>query len=148
MCLSAITWSGFDNFYYFFSYEDSRDAFSIPHDLRIMDEVFGCSDGGYAARNAYWSSQAIQDLDHAIEQLRLETQCRRVMLEQSRAQPLEFGLRNILAESDTHKARGAERYMRPHILEGEAATSFFRHDGCQCSGQVRRRIRQRPVEIE
>ena len=27
LCLSAITWSGFDNFYYFFSYQDSRDKF-------------------------------------------------------------------------------------------------------------------------
>ena len=24
MCLSAITWAGFDNFYYFFSYEDKN----------------------------------------------------------------------------------------------------------------------------
>ena len=30
LCLSGITWSGFDNFFYLFSYEDSRDAFSIP----------------------------------------------------------------------------------------------------------------------
>ncbi len=29
MCLSAITWAGFDNFYYFFTHEDSRDAFAI-----------------------------------------------------------------------------------------------------------------------
>ncbi len=40
LCLSAITWAGFDNFYYFFTYfftyEDSRDAFGIPHDLRIL----------------------------------------------------------------------------------------------------------------
>ena len=26
LCMSAITWAGFDNFYYFFSHEDSRDA--------------------------------------------------------------------------------------------------------------------------
>ena len=36
MCLSAIAWSGFDNFYYLFSYEDSRDEFKIPHDLAIL----------------------------------------------------------------------------------------------------------------
>ena len=36
LCLSAITWCGFDNFYYFFTYEDSRDAFGIPHDLKIL----------------------------------------------------------------------------------------------------------------
>ncbi len=45
LCLSAITWAGFDNFYYFFTYEDSRDAFGIPHDLKILKEVFGVEDG-------------------------------------------------------------------------------------------------------
>ena len=30
MCLAAIAWSGFDNFYYLFSYEDTRDDFEIP----------------------------------------------------------------------------------------------------------------------
>jgi tRNA(Arg) A34 adenosine deaminase TadA len=37
LCLSAITWAGFDNFYYLFSHEDSRDSFAIPHDLKILD---------------------------------------------------------------------------------------------------------------
>ena len=46
LCLSAITWCGFDNFYYFFTYQDSRDAFGIPHDLKILKEVFGVDDGG------------------------------------------------------------------------------------------------------
>ena len=36
LCLSAITWAGFDNFYYLFGYEDTRDAFNIPHDLKIL----------------------------------------------------------------------------------------------------------------
>ena len=36
LCLSAITWTGFDNFYYLFSHEDSRDSFAIPHDLKIL----------------------------------------------------------------------------------------------------------------
>jgi tRNA(Arg) A34 adenosine deaminase TadA len=44
LCLSAITWAGFDNFYYFYTYEDSRDAFGIPHDLKILKEVFGVDD--------------------------------------------------------------------------------------------------------
>lgn len=65
LCLSAITWSGFDNFYYLFSYEDTRDEFEIPHDLRILAEVFGCENGGYAAENAYWRSF---DLVELIEQ--------------------------------------------------------------------------------
>ncbi len=62
MCLSAITWAGFDNFYYFFTHEDSRDAFSIPHDLRILKEVFRLDPGGYARENAFWKSASIAAL--------------------------------------------------------------------------------------
>lgn len=62
MCMSAITWAGFDNFFYFFSHEDSRDAFAIPHDLRILKEVFGLEPGGYRRSNAFWKSFAIADL--------------------------------------------------------------------------------------
>jgi tRNA(Arg) A34 adenosine deaminase TadA len=62
MCLSAITWAGFDNFYYFFSHEDSRDSFAIPHDLKILKEVFRLEPGGYAKQNAFWRSAAIGDL--------------------------------------------------------------------------------------
>ncbi|TYJ51573.1 hypothetical protein B9479_007856 [Cryptococcus floricola] len=39
-CLSGITWSGFDNIHFLFTYEDTRDAFSIPHDIKILEEVF------------------------------------------------------------------------------------------------------------
>lgn len=62
MCLSAITWAGFDNFYYFFSHLDSRDSFAIPHDLKILNEVFGLAPGGYRRSNAFWNSFAIADL--------------------------------------------------------------------------------------
>lgn len=62
LCLSAITWAGFDNFHYLFSYEDSRDDFAIPHDLRILEEVFGCPGGSYRHTNAYWKSHDIVEL--------------------------------------------------------------------------------------
>ena len=54
MCLSAITWAGFDNFYYLFDYAATRDRFGIPHNLKIHREVFGLADGGYARRNGFW----------------------------------------------------------------------------------------------
>ena len=59
LCLSAITWSGFDNFFYFFSHEDSRDAFAIPHDLKILKEVFDVDPGEYNRSNAFWESHGI-----------------------------------------------------------------------------------------
>lgn len=40
LCLSGITWAGFNEFYYLFTYEDSRDLFAIPYDIEILEEVF------------------------------------------------------------------------------------------------------------
>ena len=60
LCMSAITWAGFDNFWYFFSHEDSRDAFSIPHDLKILKEVFKLEPGAYAHDNVFWSAHSIR----------------------------------------------------------------------------------------
>ena len=66
LCLSAITWTGFDNFYYLFSHEDSRDSFAIPHDLKILKEVFTLDPGGYNAENAYWKSYSLRKLIRAL----------------------------------------------------------------------------------
>ena len=62
MCLSAIAWGGYDNFYYLFSYQDSRDSFKIGHDLNMLKEVFKHEPGGYARENSYWKSFRIIDL--------------------------------------------------------------------------------------
>jgi tRNA(Arg) A34 adenosine deaminase TadA len=79
MCMSAITWAGFDNFYYFFSHQDSRDAFAIPHDLKILKEVFGLEPGGYRKSNAFWNAFAIADLVAVSdEQETLDAQSRRI----------------------------------------------------------------------
>jgi tRNA(Arg) A34 adenosine deaminase TadA len=61
LCLSAITWTGFDNFYYLFGYEDTEGKFAIPHDLRILHEVFGVEQGAYRRENAFWTSHGIGD---------------------------------------------------------------------------------------
>ncbi len=62
LCSSAITWGGFDNFYYLFSHEDSRDSFNIGHDLKILKEVFKHEPGGYARQNTYWTAYSVVDL--------------------------------------------------------------------------------------
>ncbi|KAF2703834.1 cytidine/deoxycytidylate deaminase family protein [Pleomassaria siparia CBS 279.74] len=40
LCLSGIAWSGFSELFYLFTYEDSRDLFSIPYDIEIIEQVF------------------------------------------------------------------------------------------------------------
>ena len=77
LCLSAITWTGFDNFYYLFSYEDSRDSFNIPHDLLILQEVFGCEAGSYARENHFWKSHCIPEtIESCVEPSRTELRAR------------------------------------------------------------------------
>jgi tRNA(Arg) A34 adenosine deaminase TadA len=68
LCLSAITWGGYDNFYCLFSYEESRDSFKIGHDLKILKEVFRRDPGGYAAENDYWTMYRITDLIETFEE--------------------------------------------------------------------------------
>lgn len=70
LCLSGITWGGFDNFYYLFSYEETRDLFDIPHDIRILREVYAVPDPDrgtvapdrplYNRRNAFFKAHDLQ----------------------------------------------------------------------------------------
>jgi tRNA(Arg) A34 adenosine deaminase TadA len=81
LCLSAITWTGFDNFYYLFSHEDSRDSFAIPHDLKILKEVFTLDPGGYNAENAYWKSFSLRRIVRElppVERARLEARIEKI----------------------------------------------------------------------
>ena len=66
LCLSAITFGGFDNFYYLFPYESTSKEFNIPHDLNILKEVFNISGGKYNNKNSYWKSYGI---NYLIEEL-------------------------------------------------------------------------------
>ncbi len=62
LCLSAITFSGFDNFYYLFPYQSTSNEFNIPHDLKILNEVFNIKEGRYIKENFYWKSTNIVSL--------------------------------------------------------------------------------------
>ncbi|MDC0940184.1 nucleoside deaminase [Candidatus Pelagibacter sp.] len=72
LCLSAITFSGFDNFYYLFPYEMTSDEFSIPHDLKILKEVFKVNNGEYNKENSYWKSHSIHMLIEKLTSLKKE----------------------------------------------------------------------------
>ena len=72
LCLSAITFSGFDNFYYLFPYEMTSDEFSIPHDLKILKEVFKINNGEYNKENSYWKSHSIHMLIEKLSTLKKE----------------------------------------------------------------------------
>lgn len=73
MCLSAITWGGFDNFYIFWSYEDSEALFDEPYSRLIEEAVWkiqaeGDSDEAYARRplyareNRFWKAKYLRKM--------------------------------------------------------------------------------------
>ncbi|KAK3332235.1 cytidine deaminase-like protein [Cercophora scortea] len=73
LCLSGITWAGFNEFYYLFTYEDSRDLFAIPYDIDILEQVFrvpGPSDTPetlaarplYNRTNKFFTAKSLVDL--------------------------------------------------------------------------------------
>lgn len=86
LCLSGITWSGFDNFYYLFSHQDSRDSFAIPYDIQILKAIYAVPDPDrstvsddrplYNRTNRYWTSyniaQLIAGLDRSHKEALLE----------------------------------------------------------------------------
>jgi tRNA(Arg) A34 adenosine deaminase TadA len=78
LCLSGITWSGFNEFYYLFTYEDSRDLFGIPYDIDILQSVYqvpGPSDTEaslaakplYNRENKFFKARSVADVVATIE---------------------------------------------------------------------------------
>lgn len=77
LCLSGITWSGFDNFYYLFSHQDSRDSFAIPYDIQILQGVYAVPDPEigtvspdrplYNRTNQYWTSHNITQMIASLD---------------------------------------------------------------------------------
>jgi tRNA(Arg) A34 adenosine deaminase TadA len=78
LCLSGITWAGFSEFYYLFTYEDSRDLFAIPYDIEILQEVFRVRAPGdteetlgerplYNRRNKFFTGRSLADLLEEVE---------------------------------------------------------------------------------
>lgn len=88
LCLSGITWSGFDNFYYLFSHADSRDSFAIPYDIQILKAVYAVPEPEtgtvspdrdlYNRRNAFWTSHGIMEMIAGLDRGNKETLMGRV----------------------------------------------------------------------
>lgn len=78
LCLSGITWSGFNEFYYLFTYEDSRDLFGIPYDIDILQSVYQVASPSdteetlagrplYNRVNKFFKASSVADLVAKIE---------------------------------------------------------------------------------
>lgn len=79
LCLSGITWSGFNEFYYLFTYEDSRDLFAIPYDIDILQSVYQVPSPQdtheilatkplYNRTNKFFRARSVADLVASIDQ--------------------------------------------------------------------------------
>ncbi|KAL9111295.1 MAG: hypothetical protein Q9227_004172 [Pyrenula ochraceoflavens] len=101
LCLSAITWAGFDNFYYLFTYEDTKDAFGIPHDLDILHEVFRVPAQGespdqmqrraeYNRQNKFFTAISFADLVEQIDDTQKKITLKRE-LERIKTEYLKLG---------------------------------------------------------
>ncbi|KAF3039763.1 hypothetical protein E8E12_007819 [Didymella heteroderae] len=73
LCLSGIAWSGFKEVYYLFTFKDSRDLFSIPYDIDILEQVFRVRAAGegeealksrplYNRVNRFFKAKALADV--------------------------------------------------------------------------------------
>lgn len=60
MCLSSIAWAGFPEFYFLFSYEDTKDSFAIPHDIKMLKEVFYCD--APSRENSFYKAHPLMEM--------------------------------------------------------------------------------------
>jgi tRNA(Arg) A34 adenosine deaminase TadA len=78
LCLSGITWSGFNEFYYLFTYEDSRDLFGIPYDIDILQSVYQVPSPSdtpetlaakplYNRKNKFFNARSVADVVATME---------------------------------------------------------------------------------
>jgi tRNA(Arg) A34 adenosine deaminase TadA len=67
LCLAGLAWGGWDNVFYLFSYEDTADAFSIPHDIRLNEEIWRVQGGEYDHKNRYWCAWHMGELIEACD---------------------------------------------------------------------------------
>jgi len=57
MCTSSLAWSGFDEVYYLFGYESTGEDFNIPHDQKMIRDIFGCKEPNHD--NSYFKMHSM-----------------------------------------------------------------------------------------
>ena len=78
LCLSGITWTGFQVVYFMFTYEDSRDLFGVGRDIDILEEVFRVKAPGddeeslkgralYNKKNRFFAAKSMWELLDEVE---------------------------------------------------------------------------------
>ncbi len=60
MCASAIAWGGFPEVWYLFGYEQTGADFNIPHDQKMIRDIFGTREP--KADNEYYRMHSLTDL--------------------------------------------------------------------------------------
>ncbi|KRT34511.1 deaminase [Acetomicrobium hydrogeniformans] len=98
MCLSAIAWAGFPKIYYFFSYEETNDVFNIPHDLKMLKEVFGCDRP--SRKNSFFESYSIMEMLRNFQDEEAKVKVERIIEEYNalsrQYQSIKDGIDNII----------------------------------------------------
>ncbi|KAI1827251.1 cytidine deoxycytidylate deaminase family protein [Xylaria intraflava] len=118
LCLSGIAWSGFDNVFYLFTYEDSRDLFANPYDIEVLQEVFRVpavptATGSkkveedrdarplYNRRNKFFTARSFGDLVREVTEKHGDREGRKWDDEVRRVKALYNGLRDTHQKSKT-----------------------------------------------
>ena len=65
MCISGITWTGFERVFYFFPYEITSEQ-GIPHDMNIMHELWGVK--SYRKQNQFCNTANLMEMIRNLEE--------------------------------------------------------------------------------
>ena len=80
MCISGITWTGFQKVFYLFPYELTSEQ-GIPHDLNIMYELWGVK--SYRKQNEFCSTanlmELIRNLEESVDKQELQKRLNRLV---------------------------------------------------------------------
>ncbi|MCD8351481.1 MAG: deaminase [Planctomycetaceae bacterium] len=76
MCASAIAWGGFPEVWYLFGYEQTGADFNIPHDQKMIRDLFGATEPN--PNNSYYTMRSLASLipqldDAELAKQRIET---------------------------------------------------------------------------